>query len=368
MLKRYKQLITGIILGALLFGGVSIATTGLKSINVSYNNIKIAVDGKEVKTDAEPFIYEGRTFVPIRVISEALGAEVDWNDKTKTVEIGSPNYIQLSPTMALIKDEAIFGDYYYLGEVKDGQKHGHGYQYYGGGILEYSGEWRNGQREGRGISVTLEDYTYPAGTIFVGEFKNDAGNGKAIMVDPNNNGYNVILQDGEILNNSDTSSQSSNKPSNKITNRGELTQYLQDNYGSLNTIIGTTQFTFDVDENSITIFPWDYWIRVRYEYSFFDGAMLSNKYTSQEKNTLKQQLKSHQEKLAKDIISKMPDKKFYGGYYDSYYKYPNLKMDLQTTYYYSWTNYNEPDYLSKDKYSDTKPSTFRWYDLIDDKL
>lgn len=96
--------------------------------------------------------------------------------------------------------------------------------------------------------------------------------------------------------------------------------------------------------------------------------MLNNKYTNYEKETLRQQLKEHQEKLAKDIISKMPDKKFYGGYYDSFYRYPNLQMDLQTTYYYSWTNYEVPDFLTKDKYGSAKASTFRWYDLIDDKL
>ena len=86
------------------------------------------------------------------------------------------------------------------------------------------------------------------------------------------------------------------------------------------------------------------------------------------KETLKIQLKDFQEKTAGAIIERMPSKKFYGGYYRSYYKYPNLQMDLQAFRYYSWTNYDIPDFLVTDKYSVTEPSTFRWDDFIDDEL
>jgi len=88
MLKKHKELIVGVILGALLFNGLSvIATNGLKTIEVFYDNIKIYLNGKEIKTDAEPFIYEGRTYVPVRFVSEAFGANVKWNESTKTIEI-----------------------------------------------------------------------------------------------------------------------------------------------------------------------------------------------------------------------------------------------------------------------------------------
>jgi hypothetical protein len=366
---KFKQLVIGMIIGALLFGCIpALGANGAKTISVLYNNIKITVDGKELKTNVEPFQYNGNTFVPIRVISEALGVNVNWNDKTKTIEIIKPNFIQLTPTIALIKDEAIFGDYFYLGEVKNGKRNGHGYQLYGGGILEYSGEWVDDKRVGRGVSTTLQDFFYKAGTTLVGNFTNDNINGPAVMIDANNNGYNVTLKDGELQSNDTQLNTRQKQDSGKINSISELKQYLQDNFSTLETIIGTTHFTFDIDENTTTIFPWDYWIKVRYEYAFFEGAMLSNKYTDKQKDTLRQQLKDHQEKLARAVISKMPDKKFYGGYYDSYYRYPNLKLDLQTTYYYSWTNYDEPEFTEKDKYSITKPSTFRWYNLIDDEL
>lgn len=51
------------------------------------NAITILVNGKEVKTDSPAFIKDGRTMVPVRFISEALGLKVDWDQATRTVTI-----------------------------------------------------------------------------------------------------------------------------------------------------------------------------------------------------------------------------------------------------------------------------------------
>lgn len=50
--------------------------------------IDIMVNGKMVETDVEPYIAEGRTMVPARFISEALGLKVEWDEATKTVSVG----------------------------------------------------------------------------------------------------------------------------------------------------------------------------------------------------------------------------------------------------------------------------------------
>lgn len=49
--------------------------------------IKINVNGKEVQMDTKPYIENGRTMVPVRFISEALGLKVDWNGEVQTVSI-----------------------------------------------------------------------------------------------------------------------------------------------------------------------------------------------------------------------------------------------------------------------------------------
>ena len=50
-------------------------------------NVDITVNGKFIESDVEPFIENGRTMVPIRAISEAFGANVSYDDTTKTATI-----------------------------------------------------------------------------------------------------------------------------------------------------------------------------------------------------------------------------------------------------------------------------------------
>lgn len=57
--------------------------TGFKA----QNDVKIYVNNKFVKSDQPPLIFENRTFVPVRVIAEGLGAKVDYNRKEMTVAI-----------------------------------------------------------------------------------------------------------------------------------------------------------------------------------------------------------------------------------------------------------------------------------------
>ncbi|MBU5669802.1 hypothetical protein KQI68_08135 [Peptoniphilus sp. MSJ-1] len=53
--------------------------------------IKIWINGDYVKSDVAPFIENDRTLVPVRVISENLGYQVDWNGETKEVNIIRPD-------------------------------------------------------------------------------------------------------------------------------------------------------------------------------------------------------------------------------------------------------------------------------------
>lgn len=59
------------------------------------SEIKINALGKNVSTDVKPFVLNGRTMVPIRFVSEALGAKVNWNDQYRTITIEKPYQKQL---------------------------------------------------------------------------------------------------------------------------------------------------------------------------------------------------------------------------------------------------------------------------------
>ncbi len=49
------------------------------------DEIKILLDGDQLALDMSPQIVNGRVLLPMRAIFEALGASVEWDDKTKTV-------------------------------------------------------------------------------------------------------------------------------------------------------------------------------------------------------------------------------------------------------------------------------------------
>jgi N-acetylmuramoyl-L-alanine amidase len=51
----------------------------------SNQNPVVYLDGKKLNFDVEPIIENGRTMVPLRAIFEALGAQVDWDNDTRTV-------------------------------------------------------------------------------------------------------------------------------------------------------------------------------------------------------------------------------------------------------------------------------------------
>lgn len=57
------------------------------------DGITVILDGNELSFDVPPQIINGRTMVPIRAIFEALGAEVKWDDTTKTVTATIDDYV-----------------------------------------------------------------------------------------------------------------------------------------------------------------------------------------------------------------------------------------------------------------------------------
>ena len=48
---------------------------------------EVLVNNRTLKTEFSPYIKQGRTFVPIREITENLGADVKWNNRDKSIKI-----------------------------------------------------------------------------------------------------------------------------------------------------------------------------------------------------------------------------------------------------------------------------------------
>lgn len=87
--QRIKDMVCGALIASLVLcsGTVAFAKVANMNIPVSYNNIKVVVNGKQLSTSKEPFTYEGTTYLPIRAVAEAVGMDVGWNGETKTVTL-----------------------------------------------------------------------------------------------------------------------------------------------------------------------------------------------------------------------------------------------------------------------------------------
>ena len=74
--------------------------TYANEINLKINNKKIItntatvkVDNAQINTEYSPYTLNGRTFVPIRELTESLGAKVDWDTNTKSATVNFGNMV-----------------------------------------------------------------------------------------------------------------------------------------------------------------------------------------------------------------------------------------------------------------------------------
>ncbi len=80
-----KRFICGFLAGATLF-----ATAGVLAVQYAANPVdfKVLVNGKEFTSDPPALEVNGRTYLPLRAMGEALGIPVSWNEELRQVEVG----------------------------------------------------------------------------------------------------------------------------------------------------------------------------------------------------------------------------------------------------------------------------------------
>lgn len=85
MKNNIKSFICGMLVMGVISSAAVIAADNWQSINVLPNTIKVVVDGKEVQADN--FLYNDTTYLPIRAVSEALKMDVQYDNATSTATI-----------------------------------------------------------------------------------------------------------------------------------------------------------------------------------------------------------------------------------------------------------------------------------------
>ena len=92
-MKKVTKLLLLLVLAVAMLIVPATATTGAVEATLQYQNIKILVDGEEVKPvdvngeSTEPFAINGSTYLPVRAVAEAVGYDVEWDGETNTVSI-----------------------------------------------------------------------------------------------------------------------------------------------------------------------------------------------------------------------------------------------------------------------------------------
>lgn len=89
---KMKSFLCGVIVGAVGLGGTTVFAAPLtKQLNAVFSINAVVVDGKTVAfaEDSKPFLVDGRTYLPVRAIAEALDKEVNFDSATSSVIISS---------------------------------------------------------------------------------------------------------------------------------------------------------------------------------------------------------------------------------------------------------------------------------------
>ena len=87
-----------------------IGSKGDKTITLQIDNTYANISGKEITLDVAPQIISSRTMVPVRFISESLGAEVGWDGNTRTVTITNPKEETASTNYTVLDWETFKSD------------------------------------------------------------------------------------------------------------------------------------------------------------------------------------------------------------------------------------------------------------------
>lgn len=88
-------MLAGVLIGTTVARGSVWAGSGMKNIDVMYDNIKIFMDGELVEPKdtngqtVEPFIYNGTTYLPVRAVGNAIGKDVSRDGIEKVVYSGA---------------------------------------------------------------------------------------------------------------------------------------------------------------------------------------------------------------------------------------------------------------------------------------
>jgi hypothetical protein len=81
-----KKLLAGLIVGFMI-GAAGTAIAADETVQAKFAKFNFVIDGEKVDPGADPLVYQGTTYLPVRVISNMLGYDVVYRADSRTIEI-----------------------------------------------------------------------------------------------------------------------------------------------------------------------------------------------------------------------------------------------------------------------------------------
>ncbi len=103
MKKAFKSFIAGAVTAALIVAPILSYAEGGQNIEAFFNRVKLIVNGQP--SASETLLYNGTTYVPLRSVTENLGAKVDYDANTKTASISMPTTAPVNNTAAPVQEK-----------------------------------------------------------------------------------------------------------------------------------------------------------------------------------------------------------------------------------------------------------------------
>ncbi|MGB9825383.1 MAG: stalk domain-containing protein, partial [Desulfofundulus sp.] len=113
LMRRARWTALLLVVAVLGVYGIAQGASFTKTVKAVYRNISIIVDGKAAAAaEEEPFIIDGRVYVPLRYVSELVGAQVSWDGTNNRV------LITTTPKSDPAKEQAKWQEGYNAGLVQ----------------------------------------------------------------------------------------------------------------------------------------------------------------------------------------------------------------------------------------------------------
>src|SRR5690554_733488 len=92
IVKEARSVFIGIVIGLLLaIPVISFAGVGDK-VTAVFSTFNFVVNGEKKTLDSDPLVYQGSTYLPVKVVSNMLGYDVTYKADSRTIELDSSEF------------------------------------------------------------------------------------------------------------------------------------------------------------------------------------------------------------------------------------------------------------------------------------